>query len=87
MNVKEAVTKAKIYANEFLAEESSSPFQLEEVIFDHSRGSWRITLGYYSVDTMPATDVLTEWTQKNYKVFEIMDNDGTLVDTKTRYLR
>lgn len=94
MNVKEAVSAAKISIAELFGDQIVSDPLLEEVEFDQDFGVWRITIGFLRMPEIPrdeATKVagfaaMLGTPRRVFKVVNINDGNNRVVSVKDREL-
>lgn len=87
MEVKEAVKKALEYVEEAFSEGGLSNLGLEEVIYDGSLKSWRVTVGFSRPWDYPQGAVATiagRPVRRSYKVVDIRDSDGIATAIRIR---
>lgn len=87
MEVKEAVKTALEYAAEVFSEGELSNLGLEEVVYDDSKKTWRVTVGFSRPWDYPQGAVATiagGRVRRSYKVVDIRDSDGTATAIRTR---
>lgn len=87
LNVKEAVTVAKVHVLDLFAEENISNLGLEEVEYNDNTEEWFITLGFSRPWDEPNNTLasLAQSTvpQRSYKIVRIAD-DGTVKGVSNR---
>lgn len=83
MELRDAISSAKLHLAEVFVDETLSQPQLEEVWFDESVGAWCITLGFWRKPTNPLIGVVTS---KDYKVVRIDDRSGKPISIRNRDL-
>lgn len=93
LTIKEAVQKAREYADDLYDGEQIKNLLLEEAVFDEEEKNWLITLGYDSSRVkreVPSglasalTSMSKEETLREYKVFSINGESGNLISMKLR---
>ncbi len=92
MEVKEAVKAALEYAAEAFSEGELSNLGLEEVVYDDSEKTWRVTVGFsrpwdYPQGVMGALvgrPAVGRPVRRTYKVVEIRDSDGVATAIRMR---
>lgn len=88
MDVKEAVSIAKRFLTELLADEGLTNLGLEEIEHDDAAGVWHVTLGF----SRPWNTVRNALTQlageaaarRAYRVLTIRDSDSAVLSVKRR---
>ena len=89
MDVKEAVQTAKGYIEEVFADENIQWVGLEEIVFDETRRSWKVTVGFSRawgfVPTLSAA--VGDRAARVYKVVQIDDRNGRIRGITDRMLR
>lgn len=88
MDVKEAVAVAKGYLADVLSEENVTNVGLEEIEFDDSESTWKITLGFsrpWDYQRAGAWRVEPKPPARSYKVFRVDDGTGDITSVKDRF--
>ena len=62
MTPKQAITLAKSWADDIVAEEGVAQIDLEEIRYDDAKGQWLITVGFYRVTPEANHGGPTIWT-------------------------
>jgi hypothetical protein len=88
MNVKEAIKLAKEYVADVFGDENLYNLGLEEVEFDESDQTWKVTVGF-SRPWNTVRNALTALAgepaaRRTYKVVRIRDSDREVVSVKGR---
>ena len=89
MNVKEAVRAANKYITELFAEEEVQDLGLEEVVFDETANTWKITIGFsrpWERRSLTANLGGQDWKNRSFKVVEINDHTSEIVGMTHRSL-
>jgi hypothetical protein len=90
MDVKSAVSEAKKWLADVMAEERIANIRLEEVEFDDSEESWLITLGFFRPmhksgkrGLVPDfSDVVNPHMGRVYRVIKVKEPDGKVISMK-----
>lgn len=88
MDVKEAVSVAKSYLADVLSEEDVTNVGLEEIEFDDSDSTWKITLGFSRPwDYQRARSWQTERRPpaRSYKILRVADGTGRIESIRDRF--
>ena len=93
MDVKQAVGKAVEYITDIYADAGIEHVDVEEIAFDETADSWKITIGFFRRWDRPtgASEVLTrvesrQWRNRTFKVVQINDGDGRVLSMTHREL-
>jgi hypothetical protein len=90
MDVKNAVSVAKVWLEQTLSDEGPFNIGLDEVEFDEMSKSWKITLGFSrpwnSIQPNALTSItgMTGAPKRSYRVIEVDDSSGEVVSMKRR---
>ncbi|WP_210258708.1 hypothetical protein [Devosia sp. 919] len=88
MNVKDAVSAAKAFVSEVLAEENPTNVGLEEVDYDDRHNKWNVTIGFsrpWNTSRSAVAAITGEQLQKRaYRVITIDDASGNAISMKRR---
>ena len=94
MDVKDAVTIAKNWVHEILADEDVQNVGLEEVEYDSNEGVWDVTIGFSRRWNSPKDNQLSGLAaalavtqpalKRAYRVVSVSDSDGKVISMKRR---
>lgn len=87
MDVKEAINLARDYVKDVFAEEHITALGLEEIEFDESNDTWRVTVGFTRPWDRPQTAfefAVVKPLQRTYKLLTISDNTSKVLSVKNR---
>lgn len=93
MDVKQAVTAAKLYVAEVFSEETITAPTLEEVEFDESGDAWNVTVGFFRPAQNPDMPNIGHalaaigrlyGEKKEFKIVRISNGDGKPLAIKNR---
>ncbi len=78
MDVKEAVAKAKAFAEQTFASDGLGLIRLEEIDHDDSLGDWLITLGLYRPAVNSRGEQIASWMgnaelKRSYRIFRVSE--------------
>ncbi|HEY9011174.1 MAG TPA: hypothetical protein VIN06_09155 [Devosia sp.] len=83
IDVKEAVSIAKAFVSEVLAEEKPYNIGLEEVEFDEGTGTWLVTIGFSRPwDKGPFSTLSDTALRRDYRIVTVSDHLRTAVSMK-----
>ncbi len=88
MTPKQAITLAKSWVGDIVAEEGVAQIDLEEIRYDDAKGQWLITVGFYRV-TPKANHgglggLLVGNARKSFKLIRIDDQAETVLSMEHR---
>ena len=93
MDVKQAVRKAVEYVTDIYADANIKHVDVEEIDFDETADTWKITIGFFRRWDRPtgASELLArvesrQWKNRTFKVVQINDSDGRVVSMTHREL-
>ena len=85
MDVKEAINLARNYVKDVFAEEHITALGLEEIEFDESNATWRVTVGFTRPWDRPQTAfdfAMAAPFQRTYKLLTISDSTSRVLSVK-----
>lgn len=88
MTPKQAITLAKSWVEDIVAEEGVAQIDLEEIRYDEPRGQWLITVGFYRAPPKGSNAglgaLLVGNSRKSFKLVRIDDKSETVLSMEHR---
>lgn len=84
MKLEEAIHAAKDHVERSFADEGIEQIGLEEIEFDNSERTWKVTIGFKRKFKSHMSMPLIETTDRTYRVVTISDEDREVRSVKVR---